>query len=283
MTTDTIPATESAQAVLGTPPDLPMVAPVAAPAADPAAPPPATPDRDGKAHDPLYHETPPRINAMGLWAKLRGNAARKAKGLPPTGLFATKGFRPVKPADPAPPVQPAAPSASDPPPVAMTSEAQPIHDGIPVIDQAMPQLRPFESYAGTAAGAVDGTFAVAQLTMGKAWELAPQERRSLTDATQRVLHHYQTPTFGPLLELMLILIPVVAKRRNDPETRSVMSALLAWMKRGGKPEASPMSDPYRVDTPAPGSSAPASTMPAVYRDTGADRPAVSSGKTAWIP
>jgi hypothetical protein len=192
----------------------------------------------------------------------------------------------VKPPEPAAPVQPAAPAAptaSDPPPVTMTSEAPPILDGVPMLDQAAPQLRPFESYAGTAAGAVDGTFAVAQLTIGKAWELAPQERRSLTDATQRVLHHYQTPILGPLLELVLILIPVVAKRRNDPETRSVMSALLAWMKRGGKPAAPPQNDPYRVDTPAPGSSAPASTLPAVYRDIGTDRPAVSSGKTAWIP
>lgn len=287
MTTDTNPAAETAQDVLGTPPDLPTVPPPAA-AADlaPAAPPATSADKDGNAWSAVFHENPPRLNAMGCWAKLRGNAARKAKGLPPTGSFATKAFRPVN-INKLPeinscntPAQPAAPTASDPPPITMTSDPPPIHDGVPVLDPAAPQLRPFESYAGTAAGAVDGTFGVARLTMGPAWELHPTERRSLVDATQRVLHHYQAPILGPLLELVLILLPIVAKRRNDPETRSTMSALLAWWKRSGAPP--PLVDPYR-DTPAPGSSAPAATLPAVYRDTGTNRPAVSSGKTAWIP
>lgn len=280
---------ESAAAVLGVAPDLPTTAPATPPPA--AAPPPSTPDKLGQVWDGTFHESPPRLNAAGCWAKLRGNAARKAKGLPSTGWAAGRAATPVN-INPIsdiksdntqpPPVDPPA-SASQPPPPELTGAPGPVpvHDGI--VDPILPiDMRPFEAYAGTAAGAVDGTFGVAQLTMGKAWELAPSERRSLVDATQRVLHHYQAPIVGPLLELILVLIPVIGKRRNDPETRSVVASVLTWWRNRGRP--APQADPYR-DIAQAGSSAPAApaakpTTPAAYRDAPA-LPSIPGPR--WIP
>ncbi len=267
-------APAAAASVFSQPPDLPTGTPAGPPAA--AAPPPTTPDIDGAVWDGRFHEAPPRLNARGGWARLRGNAQRKAKGLPPSGASACMQSKPVhapSPAAPPPPVE-AAPTASTPPPPELTSSAPPpIHDGVPVGAEA-PEQRPFESYAPTATGLVDGSFGVAQLTMGKAWELTPPERRAVTDATQRVLHHYQAPLLGPLIELILVLIPVITKRRHDLETRTTIARLITWWTERGKPQR--QADPYRPDMPAPGSSAPASMSPP-------PKPPEKTGKIAWIP
>lgn len=283
---------ENAADVLGTPPDLPRGTPTTATAAPavPSAPPAATLDRDDKPWDGTFHENPPRLNAEGRWAKLRGNAQRRAKGLPPSGITANIPWKApavdskAQPAAPLPPAQPAAdpaPTASQPPPPELTSGAPPIHDGVPVAGlDHVEQLRPLESYAATAAGMVDGAATVAQLTMGKAWVLKPDERNGLLGAVQRVMHHYQLPVVGPLLELFLVLLPIIGRRREDPETRNVVGNLLMWFKNRGRAPAAPASDPYRT-MPAAGSSAPAT--PDAYRD---GPPPVDHGtakRVAWIP
>lgn len=288
---------ESAADVLGTPPDLPQgtPAPDSAPPAAAAAPPPSTPDRAGQVWDRTYHEDPPRLNAGGCWAKLRGNAARKAKGLPPSGATTGRAFRPAAPAPESGPNPAAvapdatqapdpAPTASQPPPPELTGAGQPpIRDGVPVGPEpmGMPEARPLEAYAATAAGMVDGSATVAQLTMGDAWILKSDERRGLVDAVQRVLHHYQLPVVGPLLELALVLLPIIGRRRNDPQTRDVVGKVLSWVRRRGQPP--PVVDPYRT-MPAPGSSAPAAAaMPDAYRDGPPPTPPGEGKRVAWIP
>jgi hypothetical protein len=284
---------ESAADVLGTPPDLPQgtpATPAAAPA--PAAPPASTPDKAGQVWDARYHDPRQILNAHGCWAKLRGNAARKAKGLPPSGATTGKAFRPAAPApesgptspEVAPTAQPApdpAPTASQPPPPELTGAAPPpIRDGVPVGPEAMPEARPLEAYQATAVGLVDGASTVAQLTMGNAWILKPEESRGLTGAVQRVLHHYQLPVVGPLVELALVLLPIIGRRRNDPQTRDVVGNVLAWFKRKGQP--APTVDPYRA-MPAPGSSAPVDATPAAYRDGPPAMPQGEGKRVMWIP
>jgi hypothetical protein len=287
---------ENAADVLGTPPDLPQgtpAAPSAPVATSPpvAAPPPSELDRDGVAWDARVHETPPRFNERKRWARLRGNAQRRGQGKPPTGVAAGLAWKPPAvdlPASPAapPPTPPPAvdppPTASQPPPPELTGAAPPpIRDGVPVpgLDQ-LDAARPLEAYQATATGMVDGAATVAQLTMGKAWVLKPDERSGLTGAVQRVMHHYQLPVVGPLLELVLVLLPIIGRRRDDPETRQVLGNLLTWWRTRGKP-AAPASDPYR-SMPAPGSSAPADSIPDAYRDGPAP---VNDGvkRVAWIP
>jgi hypothetical protein len=275
---------ESAAAVLGVAPDLPMGTPTAAAPPGPACD-PAVPDPDGTVWDAALHEDPPRYNAQGRWARRRGNAIRKAKGLPPTGVSAGKAYV-AKPAA-APPPPPAAappPSASTPPPPELT-DGPPVLDAVPDGIAPPPPLdqgqRPLEAYASTAAGLVDGAATVAQLTMGNAWILKADERRGLVDASQRVLHHYQLPVVGPLLELALVLLPIIGRRRNDPETRQVMGNLLAWWRRRG--QLAPVVDPYRT-MPAAGSSAPAGPpTPNAYRDAPTAPAAPGEKRVVWIP
>jgi hypothetical protein len=284
---------EPAADVLGVPPDLPQGTP-AAPASQPAAPPPSTLDRDNKAWDATFHENPPRLNSEGRWAKLRGNAARRAAGKPMSGVAANHSPRirqegdsspqPAAPPQPPPPAVDPPPTASQPPPPELTGAAPPpIRDGVPVgPDLGQAELRPLESYQATAVGMVDGAATVAQLTMGKAWVLKPDERNGLVGAVQRVMHHYQLPIVGPLLELVLVLLPIIGRRREDPETRQVVGNLLSWWRNRGKP-AAPASDPYRT-MPAPGSSAPAPAVPDAYRDAPAAPPAADGvRRVAWIP
>lgn len=259
------------------PPDAPAV-PDAVPAA--AAPVPVDqPQRDrlGTVWDPAIHETPARLNKERCWAKLRGNAARRAAGLPPSGVAAA--FRPIPAASApeAPKPQPAAdppPTASQPPPAGMLGGEPPVVDGVPAPEGA-PPARSLEDYAATAAGAVDGTFSAAQLVLGPAWELKPDERRGLIAATQRVCHHYQLPMVGPLLQLALVLLPVIGRRREDPQTRRVIGDVLAWFKRRGQP--APQADPYRAPV-QPGSATvppppPPPDVPAAYRDPAPAAPA----------
>lgn len=280
---------EPAATALAVPPDLPAGSvPSAAPPTQPAAD-QVERDRDGAAWDPAVHENPPRRNEKGRWARLRGNAQRRAKGLPMAGIAALAIAKRAesRPDPAAPPAEP--PKAVDPPPAAsqappasiLAGEATPIRDGVPDAGPA-PGARPVEDYAGTAAGLVDGAFGAAQLSLGPAWLLKTDERRSLVDATQRVLHHYQVPVLGPLLELALVLIPVIGRRRNDPETRRVFGLVLDWWRNRGREK--PAADPYRVQ-PAPASSAPAepaSAVPAAYRDQPAPAPGPRP-KVAWIP
>lgn len=290
---------ENAADVLGTPPELPQGTP-AAPAASPpvAAPPPSTPDRAGEVWDKRYHIDPPTLNASGCWKKgtwMRGNGGRRIRGLSPVGVTAGTPFRkeapavdstasPAAPTPTQPPAVDPPPTASQPPPPELTGAAPPpIRDGVPVgPDVGQVDLRPLESYQATAVGMVDGAATVAQLTMGKAWVLKPDEHRGLVGAVQRVMHHYQLPIVGPLLELVLVLLPIIGRRREDPETRQVIGNLLTWWRTRGKP-AAPASDPYRT-MPAPGSSAPAPAdpIPDAYRDGPA--PAADGVKrVAWIP
>lgn len=242
---------EDASAVLGAAaplPDATMTSPGPAPASTGAAAPAALPatDRDGARHDPTRHESPPRLNAERRWARLRGNAARKAQGLPPSGAFGQRAAKPApdgaeQPEQPAPAATPEPPpSVSTPPPAAMLGGG-PVRDGVPDPEQAQ---RPFADYATTAAGLVDGTLGLAQLGISDAWKATPQERTVLVGAVQRVCHEYQAPVLGSLVELVLVVIGFAAKRRTDTDTMTLL-------RRMFRREAPRPVDPFVTPDPTP--------------------------------
>lgn len=234
---------ENAAAVLGTAAPLPdatvsagSVAPSTAPA-DQVLP---ELDRDKARHDPAIHETPARLNSEKRWARLRGNAARKAKGLPPS--YGTRSTKPAAPSDPAatpaagpttPP--PAAPGVSTPPPDDLLRG--PVHDGVPAPEG--PVMNDLASYATTAGGVVDGTLGLAQMGISDAWKASPQERTILVGAVQRVWHEHQWPILGAVAELVLVVIGFVAKRRSDEPTM----ALVRRIFRREDPKPKPV-DPH---------------------------------------
>jgi len=253
MTTDHIEDAGKVLAVAAPLPDATMTSP--GPAAPVASGPATLPDKDldGLPHDPKRHESPPRLNAERRWAKLRGNAARKAQGLPPTG-------RTFGPAKPAPAVDPAAeqpapaapapeppPSVSTPPPAAMLGGGAPVHDG--VVDPEQVQ-RPFADYATTAAGLVDGTLGLAVIGISDAWKATPQERTVLVGAVQRVCHEHQLPVLGSLVELVLVVIGFAAKRRTDADTMSLIRRLF-------RRDAPRPVDPHATPDPTPPARTPA--------------------------
>lgn len=274
---------EPASAVLGTAADLPDATPglvpgagsSASPEPSPAAPavpaPAANRDRRGTAWDPAIHENPPRLNADRVWAKLRGNAARRSKGLPPSGAVRVS-TRPAAPAgeEPAPQVAEAPqppPMQSQPPPADMLGGAPggAVIDAEPVPSAGL-ELRPLEAYAGTAAAVTDGTFAIARWTMGPAWEYRTGERRDFAAAWQRLMHHYQTPIIGPALEVIMLTIGAFAARSEDKQTRSVLGRLWDRITGAVAPPPPRPVDPYaapappsqtRQDAPPPADAAPA--------------------------
>lgn len=281
---------EPASAVLGVAADLPDATPGLVPGQDSASPRPGGPgqdsanlcpgapapqpvaaqrDRKGTVWDPAIHESPPRKNADNLWAKLRGNAARRSKGLPPSGAVRAS-TKPAAPAgeEPAPQVAEAPqapPMQSQPPPVEMLNGGPG-----PVLDaQVAPadlSMRPIEDYAGTASAVTDTTFAVARWTMGPAWEYRTGERRDFVSAWQRLLHHYQTPILGPFFNLLALGAAAFMARSDDKQTRGVLGRL--WDRITGTiapPPPRPV-DPYaapappsqtRQDAPPPADAAPA--------------------------
>jgi len=198
-------------------------------AAAPAAQPPSSPglDRKGNAWDPAIHETPARLNCEGKWAKLRGNAARRAQGLPFTGsgkLAGKVGEVPKVDQAAAPAAAPEAPAsflALDAPPAGQVIAAEVIP----------PAARTPEDYASTAAGIVFGLFGICKILMGKAWEPDREESKAWNEAMRRTLAHYQAPVLGPAVELIPLAITTAAKRSEDQETREKVGRFAGWLGR----------------------------------------------------
>lgn len=233
MTTDTNPSPSTAEvpaaAALATVAELPEGTPGlvnAAPAAD-QAPPPAelgATDRKGNRHDPQVHEVPPRLNCEGLWARRRGNAARRAKGLPMSG--STKGK----------------PAAGDAPPPADIPgqqsflavdqvEAAPPSGRVVAAELIPPQTLTPEDYTGTASGLVFSLFGVCRILFGKAWKPEAEESRAWNEAMKRTLAHYQAPVLGPSIELIPLAIDSVARRADDTETKDRAGRIAGWFRR----------------------------------------------------
>lgn len=289
-TIETKPADGPADAsTLGTP-AMPDVTPgITTPTTTPASPEPQR-DKTGATWDATVHESPPRISThTGCWARLRGNAARKAKGLPPTGHQLTGGRVIRKPApDPAAanPAPAAAATPAEPPPVAASTPpppealaGPPIRDGIP--DPA-PLERTLESYQPTARGVVDGSLGLAQMFIGPAWEAKPAEHQVLVGGVQRVLHHYQAPQLGPVLDLVLIVVGFVVKRQNDPQTREKAAGFWSWLTRRPimpKPAAPAAAAPISPPPAAPAAQ-PRSVSPYANLEAPADGER-ASGAVRW--
>ena len=215
-------------------------------------------DKSGDVWTPGVHEDPPRKNDRGRWAKLRGNAARKAKGMPPSGATTGKAFR----AAPAPQAPQAAPRmVSDIGPeldFPAPGEHGPGAAAGPGAPEPMPQLMEAD-YQPTAEALTRSLFGAAALGWGKAWEPRPDESAALTNSLRRVWHHYQLPRLGPILETVTVMVGIFARRRDDEGMRGTFRALARAIT--GKREPAP---PVRVggDAPAPQAPPPQASAPA---------------------
>ena len=268
------PAPLPASEVLASPPDLPTPTPGAAPlpasADSPATPPAASPVDPSpptapEGWDPAVHENPPRRNAQGGWARLRGNAARKAKGLPMIGALSGVA---AKPASSAPAAPLAAPSSAPPAspsvlvlPTAPPSSSTPGAAGAEVAGEPSPAQAGLglDAYDGTAAAITGGQFGILSILLGKAWNASPQESQAWRDAWRRVFHHYQWRPLGPLVELIMLAVTSTAKRRDDPETRQAVGGMFAWFRRasGRATVADVATAPAPVEPAPPAPAAPA--------------------------
>jgi hypothetical protein len=251
-TPDTV---QPAAAVLSVPPDLPTPTPGAAPpapaaeASTPAAPAPAAApaadppkDRTGAAWDPAIHETPARLNSERKWARLRGNAQRKAAGKPLAGT--TAGMQPRPAAAPAAPAAPAAaPAAPASPSVLVIPKADQRSGATPgasgqEVDgkpEAAAGPLPPEAYDASAAALTGGMFGLAAIAFGKAWEPTTAERSAWVEAWRRLFLHYGWRPLNPLVEVCVLAVGSIAKRRDDPETRAKVGGMWSWFRRRTSP------------------------------------------------
>jgi hypothetical protein len=253
-----------AATIADTLPELPRETQVmAAPPAtgDAAATPPATgePDAKGAAWDAALHESPPRRNRAGEWAKKRGNGARAAAGLPPTGR--TYGRADL----PAAPLSQSAPMVSHmgttpPPAAAAPGQGQP--QG--AVDATAAPLLAESDYAGTAATVSRSFFVTMVMLFGAAWKPEPSESTALQSALQRVWAEHQLPRVGALWELAATVGGIFVKRRDDPETGKVVGG---WFGRWRR--VSPTAAPVQHEADAPQTPAEVQqvmpTAPAVVR------------------
>lgn len=226
---DDIPAAAALAAVAELPQGTPGLAGPGA--GDQTAPPapaaaPGSPglDRKGNTWDPAIHETPARLNCEGKWAKLRGNAARRAKGLAFTGSSTVAGK--VGEAPP-PPAAAAAPAEAS----FLNLDAPPPSGQVLTAEVMAPAARMPEDYTSTAAGIVLGLFGLCRILMGKAWKPDPEESKAWNEAMKRTLAHYQAPVLGPAVELIPLAITTAAKRSEDQETREKVGRFAGWLGR----------------------------------------------------
>ena len=208
--------------------------------------PPALEPGDPGPHDPLIHESPPRLT-QGRWAKRRGNAARKAKGLPPSGKVFSKAATGIESASQPVPAEVGTPQVSKPPPPELLAGPPPPLpvDGVP----APEGIRPLTDYAATAGGIIDGLLGFAQIVISPAWEPKPAERSVLIGSAQRLMHHYQTPVVGPILDFIFTLFGFAVKRKDDVKTRSFFGGL--WDRIKPKRQPSGLETAAAAPTQAP--------------------------------
>lgn len=232
--TDTI---DAAAALAGS-----AILPQGTPGLTGAAPPPAggQVDARGTTFDPALHEVDPagqpRRRVNGEWQRKRGNGARAAAGKPPVG--AVRGFRPAGAPAPGPAPQPpprADPRAQFPGLDQVVPDVPPpaggtIHDAQPA-PEAGP--RSLEDYSATAQALTHGQFSALRLVFGDAWEASKDEHDRWAEAWRRLLHHYQLPVVGPIIEWLVLAVVTVAKRASDAQTRLRTMAIWRWLN-GGK-------------------------------------------------
>lgn len=202
-------------------------------------------DPDGVRFDAARHESDrngnPQRRADGRWKKKRGNGGRKANGHPLLNLFASKTDDKKRAVpDAVPDAVPHVQTAE-----IETNTEQPNNSGSSfmadapsagaagqtvqgVVVDAAPQ-KTLQDYDSTATSLTHGQFAVLQMLLGPAWQSDKEEHRHHVDAWRRVLHHYQFPVIGPLLELGIVLCTSIAKRSGDVETNSRVSGIWRWL------------------------------------------------------
>lgn len=215
-------------------------------------------DAAGAGWDPVVHESPPRRNSNGAWAKKRGNGARKAKGLPNAGAAPT-GARPAP--SPIKPSEPTPGAAAPPPAAAFASGSTVAPDPVPgesVLegDLETPQMLSEADYQQTGETLTRAFFGLAQLTLdGKAWEPSPAESKAFSGCLARVWMHYGFPRLGPLTELAFLIPPTFAKRKDEPKTKKFLGRLagLLWWRRSAVVEIAPQVEPAADPIPPPAS------------------------------
>lgn len=225
--TDDIQTVDAAKA-LGDVGETPRVTNTIPVAAAPVPDPSGLRDNNGVAFDPLLHEagpTGPRMRGNGSWALKRGNGARRAKGLPPSGAVSFAVLPPKPRTEEPPPAAGAAPSPAPQPSPAPAGGAQIVHEATietnPVLVEA--------DYENTAKGVQRGLFAVAKLRFGPAWEPDDAERTEWVGCLRRLWHHYQLPRIGILAEFVVLTWSSISKRREDAKTLEGWAKLKCWL------------------------------------------------------
>lgn len=227
--------------------ELPRATPTTAPNAAAAG---ANVDKFGTVYDPAKHEHRQRVN--GAWALKRGNGARKASGasysVPRLAKVPDTAAAPGSPAV-APPAAAAGPSFAPGSSIGPLP-SEPV-EHIPEVETS-PMLTEAD-YANTGEAITRGLFGLAQLTLdSKAWEPTPAESRAFAGVFARIWQHYQLPRLGPIIELLFLIPPTIAKRADEPNTKKWLGRIAGLFRRG-------RAEPEQVEQPpAPQQPAPAS-------------------------
>ncbi len=180
-------------------------------------------DVDGVPFDPVKHAVDwngqPKKKTNGQWYRKTGNGALKAAGKPLPPQNGPKG--PKAAATTPEPGKPATlPGGSTfvPPAPSAAAQATPGQtaavDAVPVVAEP---LTPDQCKA-TAQAITDGAIGMARMTRGEHWAASADERSQLIECLSRLWALYNLPRFGPIVELMLLVVSFILngeKRRED--------------------------------------------------------------------
>ncbi len=202
-----------------------MAKPDPASAAAPASA-PGMVDDAGIPFDRARHQVDafdnPKRTSKGLWAKKTGNGARKLAGKPTVTNGLIRGASRPAPVQEVPPAAAAAPNVDTfvPPPPADGLPDDDAKDAIPA-----PELLTPEMCRATATGVTDGAIAIARMAGGDHWQASAVERNQLIDSLSRLWAVYNLPRFGPLVELVMVLVSFVV---NGEKRREDLKRLWSW-------------------------------------------------------
>lgn len=174
-------------------------------------------DAKGTPFDPAKHQTGPDgkgiRTARNTW-KLQGDRGRPFG----TGNKAAIKVKAQPAADQhqAQPVRSSASFLNVPPAVPETLGPDGVHNPVVTAPEAIGR----DQYKVTAQALVRLQFALPKIFISKAWEPESVEAREWTEAWMDALYEWQAPRLGSTLSLFVLGGTTIAKRSEDPETRS---------------------------------------------------------------
>ena len=165
-------------------------------------------DASGVPFDPAIHERGRK--ADGTWKAKRGQAARKAKGLP-MHLPTKDGGSIVR-----------IPERVTPSQATTTDDAGGALDALPVSTITPEDCMP------TAKGVVGAVWAIARMVMGPDWKPSSEERSRQEEAVARAWADSALPRLSGWLEVLVLGGESVGERIDKPETQTRWQRFLEW-------------------------------------------------------